>query len=83
MMLDEIMGRGRDAKTMLAALNPNEARLMTLSPLAHPLYRTVIGYYLDAIKQLRKENLRQFRQLLSRGTQERRDADRRRYAGDI
>ena len=87
-MFDEIMGRGRDAKTMLAALNPNEVRLMTLSPLAHPLYRTVIGYYLDAIKQLRKENMRQFKQLLSRGTQERRDADRRseaiaRYVGFV
>ncbi|MBM3888027.1 MAG: hypothetical protein FJ388_02755 [Verrucomicrobia bacterium] len=109
--LDDLASRDSDLKTLLAALAPNEARLLTLSPLAHPLYRTAIGYYLDAIRQLRKqtvaesnpswaarhldvtrlwrkENLKQFHQLLARATQERREADRRceaiaRYVGSV
>ncbi|MCX7825111.1 MAG: hypothetical protein N2689_06095 [Verrucomicrobiae bacterium] len=109
-MFDDLAGSHSDTKTLLTALGPSETRLMTLSPLAHPLYRTAIGYYLDAIRQLRKqtaaasnpswtrhlditrmvrrENLRQFQQALSRAAQERRDADRRceaiaRYVGAV
>ncbi len=44
-----------DANTLMEWLVPVQGRLLTMAPLAHPLYRPVAGAYLNAIDSLREK----------------------------
>ena len=64
-------------RDLLALLLTAEAQLHTLGTLAHPLYRPVIGRYLQAIDWLRKGKLRQFEKLLAEAAAARLQADQK------
>jgi hypothetical protein len=74
--LDHVLDYCNDPKALPVILAINEARLQTLVSLSHPLYRSAVAHYIEAIHWLREDKLPRFQQLLAQAAQGRQRADR-------
>jgi PAS domain-containing protein len=74
--LDKVLSLCEDPKALPGIVAPAAVRLRALAALAHPLYRGAIHDYLEGIHGLQKEDVKRFRGLVERATQECRRADR-------